>query len=259
LQGHSTAHQRVCHGFGRKAPTGSQRCSGTSLRPNSNEDKVQGECVTSDQHSTERHRKLAQWFIEFERACKALDSALDNRKRIPELGQIARRKYSELREEYSRRNHDKLARDWGPMPRLTDIPEQDEIEQIHSSYVEALNAYASILGRLRSSLPVGKEGSSRELIEELKAHGQTMSREELIYAVKTVIQHLARSTAQKQKPGRRGIPYNLKEQALEMKQQGETNRTCAKVLYKTNYPTPSQITSVPTVLRHYQKSAASKN
>ena len=57
----------------------------------------------------------------------------------------------------------------------------------------------------------------------------------------------------KKKRGRPPIAHDLKKEALELKNNGGTNRDCAKILYTTTYPTKGQVRNVNAILKHYQR------
>jgi hypothetical protein len=87
---------------------------------------------------------LSQWLADFKTACASFDYAEERRKKIPALGAIVKEKSAAATKEFWARNQHKLvnAREPIPVPRITEIREQIEIEQIHEDYQPALNALA---------------------------------------------------------------------------------------------------------------------
>ena len=51
------------------------------------------------------------------------------------------------------------------------------------------------------------------------------------------------------------IPNERKRAALECKAKGGSNRDAAVLLYDKKYPTPQEVKNVPSILRHYEKTA----
>jgi hypothetical protein len=79
------------------------------------------------------------------------------------------------------------------------------------------------------------------------------------------------STAEKQHPAetsapaaraKRGrpskIPDDLKEEALQAKDSGKSNKHCAAIIYQVRYPTLQQAKNASTILREYRKKRDSK-
>jgi hypothetical protein len=201
----------------------------------------------------------ADWLVAFKTACRNLDVESDRRMRIPTLGSVVKQKSDVQIKSFWSRNRSKPDGEREPFPKVTDIAEQREIEQIAEAWAAAQTQVVILRERLPRLLPLGVRGTAESLLSELREHGLTASNEDLIRLVEELVESLRRQTATKGEKGRPAkIPSSRKASARARKEAGATNRECAQILYDTPHPTNQQVKNVSTILRHYDKTLKSQ-
>jgi hypothetical protein len=204
--------------------------------------------------SSEPRAELLKWLNTFQAACEDFARETERMKEILALGLIVKKKSTAASEEYWHRNQSKSPADRESFPRVTDIPEQSEIERINESHSAALNALAILRANLPAALPLEIENERiSRLLKQLHTHSATLSNEELIRNVRILADSLPKGSEVTRKRGRPSIPAELKERALAMKDNGASNRECAKVLYQTSHPTVRQVKNLGPILSYFRR------